>query len=52
MSARRCRTGEWATPPPDKFPNAYVGDLVPNSNQESRYLYRSARTALWVRAKR
>ncbi|SKM56187.1 Uncharacterised protein [Mycobacteroides abscessus subsp. massiliense] len=35
-----------------KFPNAYVGDLVPNGNQESRYLYRSARTALWVRPKR
>lgn len=33
----------------DKFPNAYVGDLVPNGNQASRYLYRSARTALWVR---
>lgn len=36
----------------DRFPSAYVGDLVPNGNQASRYLYRSARTALWVRPKR
>ncbi|SHT35705.1 Uncharacterised protein [Mycobacteroides abscessus subsp. abscessus] len=41
-----------ARPPRDRFPNAYVGDLVPNGNQASRYLYRSARTELWVRPKR